>query len=331
MNVAAYDMVFTPGSIEGGKGTTAHWLQSVDLPRDTDLWILGAWLYPADCPDIDDWGIVTNLHVASGENGYDGNNSSPGQVDVSDGGTKYVTHGGGTWVDDANQQFHGTEKHVFPLDGDPAVVWGEQPRNVRGVWQDFALHTRLVEDVGFFDLFLNAKLFASAKGISTIYTGQSKVELWTGLYLPTRPDDGAANAGKTFHMQVCLPRVGATFAEAYMAACAPAPPSFGGTRPGWGAGQVDTSVITALPGRAPESFSFPAELLATLPSTPVPASKPSVDAAGGLAHAVAALAKLRASADYKSRLKVSPGKAFARTALGMCESELAASIKALGG
>jgi hypothetical protein len=286
MSVRCFDLLFPPGSLEGGKGTNDRWLQSISLARETRHVLIGSFLIPTNAPALTDWWILENLHFPSGQPGYETSNSSPIQLDVSAGATKIVTHGGGTLDTTVGSptyhQYLGTEKHVFPVDGPPGgpdwLHWADNPPNVLGTWNDWVLDCYLKENTGWFDFYLNGSLFASSKtdhpgGISTIYTGLPNVEAWLGSYYPSRSDDGPENIGKTGHVQVALTRHGNDPASAL----ADVPQLYvdGNGKIGWGALQLDLSVVTELPARDPASWVLPAALFPTTPVTPPPVTPPA--------------------------------------------------------
>ncbi len=276
MSVRCFDLLFPPGSLEGGKGTNARWIQSLSLARETRHVLIGSFLIPQGAPVLDDWWVVQNLHFPSGQPGYEKINPSPIQIDVSNGATKIPTRGGGTLdTNTASPSYHqylGTEKHVFPVDGPPGgpewTNWANNPPNIIGTWCDWVLDCYLKENTGWFDFYVNGALFASSKtdhpaGISTIYTGLPNVEAWLGTYYPTRPDDGPENIGKTGHIQVALTRHGNDPASAL----ADVPQLYVDPQGkiGWGALQLDLSVVTELPARDPASWVLPAALFSSSP------------------------------------------------------------------
>ena len=200
---------------------------------------MGSFYFPGDMPVARNWALVWDFHTQAGDIGWP-IGVSPVALQITDGFVHVVTNGAGTLgIENGIQQPVSTTHLTFPKRCQLPIV--------RDRWSDWVMHVKFDSRHGYVKLWQNGKLIVNANNIPTLYTNERTIQLWAGFYT-----DGAANPGKTFSMQLTLPRIGAT----YQAAAGNTP----GKPTQWGSLEFDPSVVQKVAPRPPSAFVYPRSL-----------------------------------------------------------------------
>ncbi|MDR7492167.1 MAG: heparin lyase I family protein [Armatimonadota bacterium] len=230
----------------------AHWWTTTKSKRleRGEYWVIGAYRFAPDFPTFQAWAACWNFHtLAEGAENYcfwrskdqggSGWGVSPVRLMVMDGLLSVHYVGGGTMTNLSTCSITGVRTGYLP---------NPRPPMLRGQWTDWVLHLYLHPQQGFVELWQRGQLVVPRTQVPTMYDGQVAVGLWAGFYAPAQADPSWVA-----EYDLELPRIGATFAEAWSDVPVVASE--------WGALTYDPTTVTPLPSRdLARQFVLPPEL-----------------------------------------------------------------------